>query len=127
MVSSWWLRFSVILMKFELCFCDQQGHEVNPEFWKDMVAAIDHNYNTSAFKGTHFHPSLPVFLTGSSVKKNKRHMMHRFFFKLDPLFCVLVRKWYTTHPMGHIRLEKKKCSLNFSFCVLLSTVLVNMC
>uniref|UniRef100_A0A8C5DRT7 5'-nucleotidase domain-containing protein 1 n=1 Tax=Gouania willdenowi TaxID=441366 RepID=A0A8C5DRT7_GOUWI len=35
----------------------QQGKEVNSDFWKDMVAAIDHNYNTSAFKddtGTYF-------------------------------------------------------------------------
>lgn len=33
-------------------FCHQRGHEVNSDFWKDMIAAIDHNYNTSAFKGT---------------------------------------------------------------------------
>lgn len=33
------------------CFCGQQGNEVNSDFWKDMLAAIDHNYNTSAFKG----------------------------------------------------------------------------
>uniref|UniRef100_A0A8C6SLA0 5'-nucleotidase domain-containing protein 1 n=1 Tax=Neogobius melanostomus TaxID=47308 RepID=A0A8C6SLA0_9GOBI len=35
----------------------KQGKEVNSEFWKDMIAAIDHNYNTSAFKedaGTYF-------------------------------------------------------------------------
>lgn len=25
---------------------------MNSDFWKDMIAAIDHNYNTSAFKGT---------------------------------------------------------------------------
>lgn len=38
-----------------LCFlCEQRGNEVNSEFWKDMVAAIDHNYNTSAFKGMYF-------------------------------------------------------------------------
>ncbi|XP_061610251.1 5'-nucleotidase domain-containing protein 1 [Phyllopteryx taeniolatus] len=33
------------------------GNEVNSDFWKDMVAAIDHNYNTSAFRedaGTYF-------------------------------------------------------------------------
>ncbi|CDQ64366.1 unnamed protein product [Oncorhynchus mykiss] len=29
----------------------KRGSEVNSDFWKDMVAAIDHNYNTSAFKG----------------------------------------------------------------------------
>uniref|UniRef100_A0AAV2K6V6 Uncharacterized protein n=1 Tax=Knipowitschia caucasica TaxID=637954 RepID=A0AAV2K6V6_KNICA len=29
----------------------KQGREVTADFWKDMVAAIDHNYNTSAFKG----------------------------------------------------------------------------
>uniref|UniRef100_A0A7N9B208 5'-nucleotidase domain-containing protein 1 n=1 Tax=Mastacembelus armatus TaxID=205130 RepID=A0A7N9B208_9TELE len=32
-------------------------HKVNSDFWKDMVAAIEHNYNTSAFKedtGTYF-------------------------------------------------------------------------
>ncbi|XP_024275657.1 5'-nucleotidase domain-containing protein 1 isoform X1 [Oncorhynchus tshawytscha] len=28
----------------------KRGNEVNSDFWKDMVAAIDHNYNTSAFK-----------------------------------------------------------------------------
>uniref|UniRef100_A0A8C5CDV7 5'-nucleotidase domain containing 1 n=1 Tax=Gadus morhua TaxID=8049 RepID=A0A8C5CDV7_GADMO len=36
---------------------NKRGEEVNAEFWKDMVAAIDHNYNTSAFKedaGTYF-------------------------------------------------------------------------
>ncbi|XP_035534972.1 5'-nucleotidase domain-containing protein 1 [Morone saxatilis] len=35
----------------------KRGNEVNSDFWKDMVAAIDHNYNTSAFKedaGTYF-------------------------------------------------------------------------
>nr|XP_020468542.1 5'-nucleotidase domain-containing protein 1 isoform X1 [Monopterus albus] len=35
----------------------KRGNEVNFDFWKDMVAAIDHNYNTSAFKedaGTYF-------------------------------------------------------------------------
>ncbi|MEQ2185858.1 5'-nucleotidase domain-containing protein 1, partial [Goodea atripinnis] len=30
----------------------KRGNEVNSDFWKDMVAAIDHNYNTSAFKAT---------------------------------------------------------------------------
>ncbi|XP_015254163.1 PREDICTED: 5'-nucleotidase domain-containing protein 1 [Cyprinodon variegatus] len=38
----------------------KRGNEVNSDFWKDMVAAIDHNYNTSAFKedaGTYF-PSI---------------------------------------------------------------------
>ncbi|KAL0967333.1 hypothetical protein UPYG_G00250940 [Umbra pygmaea] len=29
----------------------KRGNEVNSDFWKDIVAAIDHNYNTSAFKG----------------------------------------------------------------------------
>ncbi|KAJ3607149.1 hypothetical protein NHX12_026663 [Muraenolepis orangiensis] len=29
----------------------KRGNKVNSEFWKDVVAAIDHNYNTSAFKG----------------------------------------------------------------------------
>uniref|UniRef100_A0A8C7ZBX1 5'-nucleotidase domain-containing protein 1 n=1 Tax=Oryzias sinensis TaxID=183150 RepID=A0A8C7ZBX1_9TELE len=36
---------------------NKRGNEVNSDFWKDMVAAIDHNYNTSAFKedaGTYF-------------------------------------------------------------------------
>lgn len=33
-------------------FPQQRGNEVNSDFWKDMIAAIDHNYNTSAFKGT---------------------------------------------------------------------------
>ncbi|CAL8311662.1 unnamed protein product [Lota lota] len=36
---------------------NKRGDEVSAEFWKDMVAAIDHNYNTSAFKedaGTYF-------------------------------------------------------------------------
>ncbi|TNN85374.1 5'-nucleotidase domain-containing protein 1 [Liparis tanakae] len=28
----------------------KRGNEVNSDFWKDMVAAIDHNYNTAAFK-----------------------------------------------------------------------------
>uniref|UniRef100_A0A6Q2Y530 5'-nucleotidase domain-containing protein 1 n=1 Tax=Esox lucius TaxID=8010 RepID=A0A6Q2Y530_ESOLU len=28
----------------------KRGSEVNSDFWKDIVAAIDHNYNTSAFK-----------------------------------------------------------------------------
>ncbi|KAJ4929163.1 hypothetical protein JOQ06_004782 [Pogonophryne albipinna] len=28
----------------------KRGNEVNSDFWKDMVAAIDHNYKTSAFK-----------------------------------------------------------------------------
>ncbi|XP_040925434.1 5'-nucleotidase domain-containing protein 1 isoform X3 [Betta splendens] len=35
----------------------KRGSEVNSDFWKDMLAAIDHNYNTSAFKedaGTYF-------------------------------------------------------------------------
>nr|XP_057924419.1 5'-nucleotidase domain-containing protein 1 [Doryrhamphus excisus] len=35
----------------------KRGNEVNSDFWKDMVAAIDHNYNTSAFRedaGTYF-------------------------------------------------------------------------
>lgn len=34
-----------------LLFSQQKGKEVTPDFWKDMVAAIDHNYNTSAFRG----------------------------------------------------------------------------
>ncbi|KAJ8356027.1 hypothetical protein SKAU_G00188210 [Synaphobranchus kaupii] len=29
----------------------KRGNEVTSEIWKDMLAAIDHNYNTSAFKG----------------------------------------------------------------------------
>ncbi|KAM9495926.1 5'-nucleotidase domain-containing protein 1 [Clarias gariepinus] len=29
---------------------NKEGKEVTPDFWKDMVAAIDHNYNTSAFR-----------------------------------------------------------------------------
>lgn len=29
----------------------KRGSEVTSEIWKDMLAAIDHNYNTSAFKG----------------------------------------------------------------------------
>lgn len=36
---------------------NKRGNEVNSDFWKDMLAAIDHNYNTSAFKedaGTYF-------------------------------------------------------------------------
>ncbi|KAL4649059.1 5'-nucleotidase domain-containing protein 1 [Arapaima gigas] len=33
-----------------ICFCFQRGNEVTADLWKDMVAAIDHNYNTSAFK-----------------------------------------------------------------------------
>ncbi|KAM9778533.1 5'-nucleotidase domain-containing protein 1 [Syngnathus typhle] len=35
----------------------KRGNEVNSDFWKDMVAAIDYNYNTSAFRedaGTYF-------------------------------------------------------------------------
>ncbi|XP_063079176.1 5'-nucleotidase domain-containing protein 1 [Engraulis encrasicolus] len=35
----------------------KRGNEVTSEFWKDMLAAIDHNYNTSAFRedaGTYF-------------------------------------------------------------------------
>ncbi|XP_048842339.1 5'-nucleotidase domain-containing protein 1 [Brienomyrus brachyistius] len=28
----------------------KRGNEVTADFWKDIVAAIDHNYNTSAFK-----------------------------------------------------------------------------
>ncbi|XP_037541993.1 5'-nucleotidase domain-containing protein 1 [Nematolebias whitei] len=38
----------------------KQGNVVNSDFWKDMLAAIEHNYNTSAFKddsGTYF-PSI---------------------------------------------------------------------
>lgn len=35
-----------------ILFCQQHGNEVNSDFWKDMIAAIEHNYNTSAFKGT---------------------------------------------------------------------------
>lgn len=29
----------------------QRGNEVTSDFWKDMIASIDHNYNTSAFRG----------------------------------------------------------------------------
>ncbi|KAI5625508.1 5'-nucleotidase domain-containing protein 1, partial [Silurus asotus] len=29
---------------------DKKGKEVTPDLWKDLVAAIDHNYNTSAFR-----------------------------------------------------------------------------
>ncbi|XP_069052372.1 5'-nucleotidase domain-containing protein 1 [Lepisosteus oculatus] len=35
----------------------KSGNEIVSDFWKDMIAAIDHNYNTSAFKenaGTYF-------------------------------------------------------------------------
>ncbi|XP_051510789.1 5'-nucleotidase domain-containing protein 1-like isoform X1 [Myxocyprinus asiaticus] len=35
----------------------KRGAEITSEFWKDIVAAIDHNYNTSAFRedaGTYF-------------------------------------------------------------------------
>ncbi|XP_062407103.1 5'-nucleotidase domain-containing protein 1 [Sardina pilchardus] len=35
----------------------KRGNEVTSDFWKDMIAAIDHNYNTSAFRedaGTYF-------------------------------------------------------------------------
>lgn len=39
----------------------QRGNEVNSDFWKDMVAAIDHNYNTSAFKGKNFITNLHTF------------------------------------------------------------------
>uniref|UniRef100_A0A672I0A3 5'-nucleotidase domain-containing protein 1 n=1 Tax=Salarias fasciatus TaxID=181472 RepID=A0A672I0A3_SALFA len=46
-------------LKPALCasVCEQRGNEVNSDFWKDMLAAIDHNYNTSAFRddtGTYF-------------------------------------------------------------------------
>lgn len=46
---------------FQMCllsFWKQRGNEVNSDFWKDMLAAIDHNYNTSAFKGMDFLPYL---------------------------------------------------------------------
>uniref|UniRef100_A0A8C1TAW1 5'-nucleotidase domain-containing protein 1 n=1 Tax=Cyprinus carpio TaxID=7962 RepID=A0A8C1TAW1_CYPCA len=36
---------------------NKQGAEITSDFWKDIVAAIDHNYNTSAFRedtGTYF-------------------------------------------------------------------------
>ena len=42
----------------------QRGEEVNAEFWKDMVAAIDHNYNTSAFKGE---PSTSTLIFSSRI------------------------------------------------------------
>ncbi|ROL08869.1 5'-nucleotidase domain-containing protein 1 [Anabarilius grahami] len=29
----------------------KRGAEITSDFWKDIVAAIDHNYNTSAFRG----------------------------------------------------------------------------
>ncbi|XP_077442984.1 5'-nucleotidase domain-containing protein 1 isoform X1 [Stigmatopora argus] len=35
----------------------RSGNDMNSDFWKDMMAAIDHNYNTSAFRedsGTYF-------------------------------------------------------------------------
>lgn len=43
---------SVYSTCLHLFFIQQKGKEVTPDFWKDMVAAIDHNYNTSAFRGT---------------------------------------------------------------------------
>lgn len=46
------LEFDVVIFKCYFMFCHQRGNEVNSDFWKDMIAAIDHNYNTSAFKGT---------------------------------------------------------------------------
>uniref|UniRef100_W5K8U4 5'-nucleotidase domain-containing protein 1 n=1 Tax=Astyanax mexicanus TaxID=7994 RepID=W5K8U4_ASTMX len=38
------------LKSFTLHVLLQRGSEVTSDFWKDMVAAIDHNYNTSAFR-----------------------------------------------------------------------------
>lgn len=69
-----------------------------------MVAAIDHNYNTSAFKGTkaaHILLStlfLISFFVNDTLKKNeKRHYSQIIFFlKLELLLCVLVSKWYIT-------------------------------
>ncbi|XP_077157682.1 5'-nucleotidase domain-containing protein 1 isoform X2 [Paroedura picta] len=40
------------------------------DFWKDMIAAIQHNYKTSAFKGSHFRK--PCGVTGSTKKHQKK-------------------------------------------------------
>uniref|UniRef100_A0A672T1L9 5'-nucleotidase domain-containing protein 1 n=1 Tax=Sinocyclocheilus grahami TaxID=75366 RepID=A0A672T1L9_SINGR len=44
-------------VKINQCFSNKRGAEITSDIWKDIVAAIDHNYNTSAFRedtGTYF-------------------------------------------------------------------------
>lgn len=48
-------------------FCQQHGNEVNSDFWKDMIAAIEHNYNTSAFKGTLYLKHINTNLTSICI------------------------------------------------------------
>lgn len=106
---------------------------MNSDFWKDMVAAIDHNYKTSAFKGMPFMPNirqyhlLPI---SNGLKRthtvNKKTQLTQYFLFQTKSF-ILCFGQQVVHNLTHYCFEKK-CSLRFSCCVgLLVTVLVRMC
>lgn len=117
----------------------KRGNEVNPDFWKDMVAAIDHNYNTSAFKGWCFcskpaHFSSFVYLCINNAISPNIPLKHTddtltpFLFSNYKFYSVFWSVSGTQLNTSKGTLLFKKVSLIFLFCVvLLFTVLVRMC
>lgn len=49
---------------------------MNSDFWKDIVAAIDHNYNTSAFKGMLITYAI---IKSLSVVETEDHIRNHYF------------------------------------------------
>lgn len=80
---------SDVIFDYYFVFRQQHGNEVNSDFWKDMIAAIDHNYNTSAFKGTlylkHIGSHSNSVFFALFVKSHKKNPLENVI--------VLVSKW----------------------------------
>lgn len=127
-INSWYIHVNktcgTVTVK---SLCEQRGNEVNSDFWKDMLAAIDHNYNTSAFKGKPLLISY-VFLWRTPYCKEEQ-CTEIIFQTRTFILCFGQQVVHNlTHPMGH-SLEKKNavCISRSVFCFLLVTVLVRMC